>query len=102
MAGEAAEAQARLARHLHVRNDYFERLSRIPKKPGSPPPCQEVDSHATFFQMQRHRNELQLEARADTGDQLMMKIAEHANGVHNISSVPADLKSKIEATIKTT
>ncbi len=40
------------------------------------------------------------EAKAITKNGLMKKIADHASNVHKITSIPADLKSKIEGAIK--
>ena len=40
------------------------------------------------------------EAKALTKNSLMKKIQAHASNVHKITSIPADLKAKIESVIK--
>ena len=40
------------------------------------------------------------EAKSLTKGGLMKKIASHASDVHKITSIPADLKTKIESAIK--
>ncbi len=40
------------------------------------------------------------EAKSLTKGSLMKKVADHANNVHKISSIPPDLKAKIEGAIK--
>jgi len=49
--------------------------------------CKDIGMECTF------------EASAWTRGGLMKKIQAHASSVHNITSIPADLKSKIEAAI---
>ena len=39
-------------------------------------------------------------AKALTKNSLMKKVAAHASDVHKITSIPGDLKSKIESAIK--
>lgn len=40
------------------------------------------------------------EAHADTKEQLMPKIAEHAKNSHGIEKIPDDLRMKVEGAIK--
>ncbi len=40
------------------------------------------------------------EAKSLTKGGLMKKVADHASNVHKITSIPADLKAKIEGAIK--
>ena len=40
------------------------------------------------------------ETKALTKNGLMKKVADHASNVHKITSIPADLKAKIEGAIK--
>lgn len=40
------------------------------------------------------------EATAETVDELMKKIAEHAKSAHNMETIPSDLLEKVKSAIK--